>query len=97
MYEESWREAATTFRDAVSTTQWRSAVQEVRTSLEPIGSRQLKSRTFTTSLPDAPAGEYVVLEFETSATGGQRVIETTIATREPNGKWRVSGYFVRPM
>lgn len=96
MYGASWDSAAATFRQAVSRTEWYEAVREARGPNEPFGSRRLSSRQYTTSLPGAPAGEYVVLQYETDVARGGSVVETVVAERGRDGRWRVSGYFVRP-
>jgi hypothetical protein len=95
-YGASWDSAAATFRQAVMGPQWREAVLTARGPFEPFGARRLLSRQYTTSLPNAPPGEYVVLQYETEVRGGRRVVETVVPTRDPDGRWRVSGYFVRP-
>ena len=66
-----------------------------RASLGNIGTRHLKSATFTTKLPNVAAGEYVILEFEASFTNAPGMIETVTPRLEKHGKWKVSGYFVK--
>jgi hypothetical protein len=95
-YEASWDSASVSFRGAVTKQQWRDAVAQARGPLEPFGARRLTSRQYATSLPNAPPGQYVVLQYETVVGGGQRVVETVVPMRDADGRWRVSGYFVRP-
>ena len=57
--------------------------------------RQLKSATYATKLPNAPVGEYVVLQFETSFENASGMIETVTPMLEKDGKWKVSGYFIK--
>jgi hypothetical protein len=64
-------------------------------SLGKVESRQLKSATYTTKLPNAPAGEYGVIQYETKFDRAPGMIETVTPTQEKNGKWRMSGYFVK--
>ncbi len=66
-YVESWFQASSAFRGAVSKEQWKNALDSVRTPLGKVESRQLKSATYTTTIPNAPSGEYVILQFETSS------------------------------
>ena len=56
----------------------------------------MTSATFATTLPNAPKGSYVVIQYETKAAGGMTVTETVTPMRDPDGKWRVSGYYIRP-
>jgi hypothetical protein len=63
---------------------------------EPLGARTLLSASYQTKLPGAPPGEYVVLQYRTTAGGGRAVVETVTPMKEPSGRWRVSGYYIRP-
>ena len=65
-YGESWKAAAGFFRNAVKQEQWEQSLQAVRKPLGKPISRQVKSKTYKTSLPGAPDGEYVVIQFGTS-------------------------------
>ena len=95
-YGESWDSAAALFRAAVSKAKWEEAVQEARGPFEPFGGRKLRSATYTTTLPNAPPGHYVVLQYETQTAGKGTVVETVTPLQESDGTWRVSGYYIRP-
>ena len=94
-YAESWKEAAEYFRNAVNQTQWEQMAQVTRKPLGKIMSRNVKTKKFVTSLPGAPDGEYVVIEFETSFENKKSAIETVIPMMGKDGKWRVSGYYIK--
>lgn len=94
-YGESWKEAAEFFRNAIKQDQWEQAVQTVRQPLGKLVSRKVKSTSYETSLPGVPDGEYVVIEFETSFENKKSAIETVIPMMDKDGKWRVSGYFIK--
>ena len=94
-YAESWFQAASAFRGKVSKEQWKNALDSVRAPLGKVQSRQLKSATYTTSIPNAPAGEYVILLYETNFERAPGMIETVTPVLEKDGKWKVSGYFVK--
>jgi hypothetical protein len=66
-----------------------------RAPLGKVLSRTLKSATYATSLPGAPDGEYVVVKFDTSFEKKQSAIETVTPMKDPDGRWRVSGYFIK--
>jgi len=93
-YEESWESAAEFFQNAVTKEQWVRALQSVRKPLGNLISRELKNSTFKTSLPGAPDGKYVVIQFETSFENKTSAIETVTPMRDKNGNWRVSGYYI---
>lgn len=94
-YGESWKEAAEYFRNAVKQEQWEQAIQAVRKPLGKLVSRKVKSTSYKTSLPGAPDGQYVVIEFETSFENKKSAIETVTPMMDKDGKWRVSGYFIK--
>lgn len=94
-YGESWKEAATLFRQAITQERWEQALQGVRKPLGKLISRQMTSRTYTTTLPGAPDGEYVVLKFETSFERKKSAVETVTSTLDKDGQWRVAGYFIK--
>ncbi|MCX7591122.1 MAG: DUF4019 domain-containing protein [Kiritimatiellae bacterium] len=94
-YAESWKEAAEYFRNAVKQEQWEHAAKAVRKPLGRVISRKMRSATYSTSLPGAPDGEYVIIEFETVFENKKAAVETVTPMMDKDGKWRVSGYFVR--
>jgi len=94
-YGNSWDEAAQLFKSAVTKDQWLSALGQVRTPLGKVLSRKLKSATYTKTLPNAPQGEYVVIQYDTSFENKPGAVETVTPMLEKDGKWRVSGYFIK--
>lgn len=57
-------------------------------------SRQLLGTQFTKSLPGAPDGEYVVIQFKTNFAAKPDAIET-VTPMKSEGAWRDSGYFIK--
>ena len=94
-YAESWKEAAEYFKAAVKQEQWEQSLQVVRKPLGKLVSRKVKSASYKTSLPGAPDGEYVVIQFETSFENKKSSIETVTPMMDKDGKWRVSGYYIK--
>jgi hypothetical protein len=94
-YTTSWNEATEYFKAAVSSGQWAQTVQTVRGLLGNVISRKVKSRTYYTSLPGAPDGEYVVIQFDTTFRNKKAALETITPMRDKDGRWRVSGYFIK--
>ena len=93
--DESWNQAASLFKAAVSLEQWKSAVQAAQAPLGKVVSRRLESKKYAQELPGAPDGEYVVIEYETSFENKKNGIETVTPMKDNDGEWRVSGYYVR--
>jgi hypothetical protein len=94
-YEESWKQAASLFRGAVSQEDWKKMMVGTRQPLGKTLSRKVKSRTYKENLPGAPDGKYVVLEFDTSFEKKKVAVETVTPMQEPDGAFRVSGYFIK--
>ena len=94
-YSQSWDEAAQSFKAAVTQAQWQAALTSVRTPQGKVLQRKLKSATYTKSLPNAPAGEYVVIQYDTDFERKQGATETVVPTLDKDGQWRVSGYFIK--
>lgn len=94
-FAESWKTAAEYFQATVSQDQWQRLLDAVHKPLGALLSRQLKSAKYTKSLPGAPDGEYVVLQFETTFTNKKDAIETVTPMLDKDGQWRVSGYYIK--
>ena len=93
-YKKSWQEAAPFFKDKVKEEQWSEMIAAARKPLGKTESRELISAEYKTSLPGAPDGEYVVIQFKTSFSDKRDSVET-IAPMKSDGAWRVSGYFIK--
>jgi hypothetical protein len=93
-YKKSWREAAPYFKENVKEERWEEMIAGVRNPLGKTESRELLTAEYKTSLPGAPDGEYVVIQFKTKFTGKRDSVET-ITPMKTNGVWRVSGYFIK--
>jgi Protein of unknown function (DUF4019) len=94
-YAESWQNASKAFRARVSRPQLVSALTGARQPLGKLLSRKLKSAIYTKTLPGAPDGEYVVIQYETSFAEKAAAVETITPALDKDGQWRVSGYFIK--
>lgn len=91
---ESWRLAATAFRQQATSEKWSDILQSVRAPLGTNKSRRPRMAQYTTQLQGAPDGEYVVLAFFSSFENKLEAEETLILTRE-SGIWKPVGYFIK--
>jgi Protein of unknown function (DUF4019) len=94
-YADSWQEASQFFKAHVTKEQWQSALRGSRDPLGKMLSRKLKSATYTKTLPGVPDGEYVVIQYESSFEHKQSAVETVTPMLDKDGKWRISGYFIK--
>jgi hypothetical protein len=94
-YADSWQEASQLFKAHVTKEQWKGALTATRDPLGKMLSRKLKSATYSKTLPGAPDGEYVVIQYQTSFEHKQSAIETVTPMLDQNGQWRISGYYIK--
>jgi len=50
---------------------------------------------YSKTLPGAPDGEYVVVQYQTIFTHKKEAVETVVSAREKDGSWKMSGYFIK--
>ncbi len=94
-YRDSWQQASQYFKQAVKPANWQKQLAAVRDPLGAVLQREVKGATYTTSVPGAPDGEYVVVQFQTTFEKKRSAVETVTPMKEKDGSWRVSGYFIR--
>jgi hypothetical protein len=94
-HDASWEQAAELFKGAVTKEQWKQAASGVRAPLGKLASRKVRSRQYAEKLPGAPEGKYVVIQFDTVFEKNPSAVETVTPMLDPDGVWRVSGYFIR--
>jgi hypothetical protein len=94
-YARSWQDSAAAFQAAVSQADWEKAVQAARAPLGRMTSRKIKSQQYATSLPGAPDGRYVVIQYDTTFENKPAAVETVTPMLEKDGQWKVSGYYIK--
>jgi hypothetical protein len=94
-YAEMWDETASVFKQALTKEKWVNAMNRVRAPLGAMESRKLRGTKYTTHLPGAPDGEYVVIQYDTDFAKKKSAVETITPMLDKDGKWRVSGYFIK--
>jgi hypothetical protein len=92
---ESWHQAASIFKNAVSEEQWKASLEAAKTPLGKVMSRELSSKQYAEELPGAPDGEYVVIQYKTTFENKAHGIETVTPMKDTDGEWRVAGYFIK--
>jgi len=93
-YGESWKEAAEIFKTRITQEQWEARVKQGRDQVGAFKERRVRSATYSEKLPNAPAGRYVVIEYDAVYERGK--FTETVVPAEEGGRWRVSGYFIKP-
>jgi Protein of unknown function (DUF4019) len=93
-YAQSWDQAAGMFQSAISRENWTNAIVNARRPFGKVISRKIKSALYTRSIPGAPDGEYVVIQYDTQFEQ-KAASEFVTPFRDKDGAWRVSGYYVK--
>jgi hypothetical protein len=94
-YEQSWREAAAFFKNAVAKEKWQNSCEVFREPLGKVLSRELKATHYTTTAPGAPDGQYVIVQYNSSFENKESAVETVTPMLDNDDKWRVSGYYIK--
>lgn len=94
-YVDSWEAASPAFQTGISQDEWATAVEQVRGQVGTIESRTLLDSQYHTSLPNAPEGEYVVLQYESVFTQLPQAMEMVVLTKADD-EWKAAGYQVVP-
>ncbi len=90
----TWDNASALFKKSIDKELWATKVKSVRDPLGELLDRKLLLVKFETTLPGVPDGEYVIAQFTTRWEHKAQSIETVSVVKEPDGMWRVTGYFI---
>lgn len=94
-YEQSWDSAAGYFRGAVDRNAWQTALNGYRKPFGKVLSRELRFKESRQTMPGAPDGKYVLIQFLASFEHKKQALETVTPMLDSDGKWRVAGYYIR--
>jgi hypothetical protein len=94
-YDQSWDQAGRNFRAAVPREKWAEAAAQVR---KPLG--KFKLRTFALSQfmkdpPNAPPGDYYLLQYNSDFENKAGATETVVLMNEEKNVWKLAGYFIK--
>ena len=92
-YDTAYDTTATSFQANVTADEFRRETGMVRATLGAIRSRTVTTARRTTTLPDAPPGDYIVFEFDAVYERRPDTGERVTAVLEDGG-WRVVGYYI---
>jgi len=94
-YGKGFDEMAALYRGAVSRANWEETMDHREKGFGKVVSRKVSSKRHTRYLLTGPAGEYVIIEFESSFENESRASETVTLVRDRDGVWRVTNYFIK--
>ena len=93
-YGQSWEDAASWFREKLAREKWEAIVEPVRGQAGNLVARKLRMARYTRELPNAPAGEYVVIQYDARFERIAHAVETVTPMKDSDGTWRVAGYYL---
>jgi Protein of unknown function (DUF4019) len=91
----SWKVAASLFQAGVPQAKWEQSLAAARGPLGALKGRKVSSAKYSKTLPGAPDGEYVVIQYSSQFANKASAVETVTPTREKDGSWKVSGYYIK--
>ena len=87
----AWDSSSAVFRQSVPLGSWMDNIPKVRTPFGNLVDREAAEAVYKTTLAGRPDGDYVSVIFD-SKFDKKNVQETVTTVREPDGRWRVTGY-----
>jgi hypothetical protein len=91
----AWDASSQVFRQSVPLSAWMDGIPKLRDPFGAFVQRQPQEATYKTSLAGRPDGDYVTARFKTRFANKPDVEEVVTTVREPDGRWRVTGYTAR--
>jgi hypothetical protein len=93
-YADSYAYTGMLIRAQLDRDSFAKQLEKARAGTGGLLSRELIDASYTTTVPGAPEGQYVVLHYSASFANRQETVETlTLAFAK--GYWRVSGYYIK--
>lgn len=93
-YRASWEQGAQMLRTTVTLPEWAHSLVQADAKTGPVQERMQAKAWYTTEMPGAPAGEYVVVRYW-ARYDNLEAIEGVVLVREEDG-WKVAGYKMQP-
>jgi len=91
----AWDASSQVFRQSVPLPAWMDGIPKLRDPLGAFIERQPVEAAYKNSLAGRPDGDYVTVLFASKFANKADVEETVTTVREPDGRWRVTGYTAR--
>jgi hypothetical protein len=93
-YADSYAYTGMLIRAQLDREAFAKQIEKTRAGVGPLLSRELIDASYTTTVPGAPDGQYVVLHYAVSFANRQEEVETMVLAFA-KGYWRVSGYYIK--
>lgn len=90
--DETWAMLSPVFKARTSEAMWTNSIKGLRLGLGTLKEHGPVSMGFTNEMPDAPAGRYAVVDFQ--STYSATTVQEKVVLREDDSQWLIVGYFV---
>jgi serine/threonine protein kinase/biopolymer transport protein ExbD/capsular polysaccharide biosynthesis protein len=94
-YAECYSASTDAVKKVVAEEKWKEAMVLFRKPLGGVVSRKMIKSEGMKELPGMPDGEHRLMQFATEFANKKSAVETVIFTKENDGVWKNSGYFIR--
>ena len=94
-YGQSWEDASEYLRNATPKEQWETTLRAARAKLGLVIARKMRGANYVKDPPNAPAGEYLLITYDTHFENKPLAAEIVTPTRDKDGKWKVADYSIR--
>jgi hypothetical protein len=91
----AWDASSQVFRQAVPLPAWMEGIPKLRDPFGAFVERQPVQAVYKSKLAGRPDGDYVTVIFASKFAKKADVEEVITTVREPDGRWRVTGYTAR--
>ena len=91
---EAWDVSAKSLKSSVTRNDWVSGLADLRRPFGKLVSRTPDKFARAHSIPDAPDGDYVIIQYDSLFANGKHASEQVTLMLEDDG-FRVAGYFIR--
>jgi hypothetical protein len=93
-YADSYAYTGMLIRAQLDRDSFAKQLEKARAGTGALVSRELIDASYTTTVPGAPDGQYVVLHYAASFANRQQA-EETLTLSLAKGYWRVNGYYIK--
>jgi RNA polymerase sigma-70 factor (ECF subfamily) len=94
-YAESWTSAADFFHTRIKQKVWERQIKRIYANFGAVNSRKLISAHYVNNLPNTGNSECFILHFATSFANKPKAFETITPMLDSDGKWKISGYYIK--
>ena len=91
-YSRGWETASERLNVIITRRDFIKSLNDTRKPLGKVKSRRLSSKKYTRSIPDAPDGQYVVIQYTTTFKNKPSAVEMVTIMLNGDNRWRVLGY-----